>query len=303
MGGPGDLSQVRPYLREIFRDPAILPVPGLLRSILSTFIVSIRASKAVERYREIGGKSPINHWTPLQTKELSRSLAEAGHDADVRYAFRYSEPTIQEVLADFADDGYKQLTVVPLFPHYSFAMNGSINLEVEKTARSLGLRYRIIDSFGNHALILDVWRTGLLETIKRAGRDVRVLFVAHGIPQRDIDRGDPYTKQVEKSVRALAESLPEGINWSYAYQSKVGPLDWSKPYLEDEIERLIATSEPIVIMALSFVCDCLETLYDLDIIAQRRIEQAGVSKTLRVPVFNDDPRFSDALAQMLIGND
>ena len=128
-----------------------------------------------------------------------------------------------------------------------------------------------------------------------AGDGARVLFVAHGIPLRNVQRGEDYPDQVARSAAEIAACLPDRTEWSLAYQSRVGPVNWTGPDLGDEIDRLTGSPAPLVLMPLSFVADCLETLYDLDIVAAQRARRAGISNVIRVPVFNDDPRFARAL--------
>ncbi|HEX04662.1 MAG TPA: hypothetical protein ENH10_05820 [Bacteroidetes bacterium] len=139
----------------------------------------------------------------------------------------------------------------------------------------------------------------LKSAMDEAGTGARVLFVAHGIPMREVKRGDNYPDKVSENAAMLAETLPAGTDWGLAYQSRVGPIEWTQPYLEDELERLAKSSDPVVIMPLSFVADCLETLYDLDRIAAPELLNRGVSKVVRVPVYNDDPRFIERMAQLV----
>lgn len=303
MGGPDHIGQIRPYLQEIFRDPAILPVPNLCRNSLANLISSRRAGKISERYNHIGGKSPIRKWTESQVRELGRALKTQGKDIVVSYAFRYCSPFIGEAIAGLWQDGFRDITVVPLFPHYTSAMTGSVLKEVDRAANAHGLHFRSIGSFGNSPAILDLWKQYLLDSLSHAGEEARVLFVAHGIPLRNVRRGDPYPSEVEQTARSLGAALPSGTKWSIAYQSKVGPAAWTGPYLEDEMNRLSESSSPLVIMPLSFVSDCLETLYDLDIVAMKEAHSSGIMEVVRVKAFNDDPKFAEALCKLIFEDD
>jgi hypothetical protein len=98
----------------------------------------------------------------------------------------------------------------------------------------------------------------------------------------------------------VSQTLPDGTDWSLSYQSKVGPVAWIEPYLENEIARLGQSSKPIVIVPLSFVADCLETLYDLDIVAAEQIKKLGIKKYVRVRVFNDDPEFAQIISDLVM---
>jgi ferrochelatase len=296
MGGPDDLSQVQPYLRAIFRDPAILPMPGLFRAPLAAWISSRRTEKVQDRYRLIGGRSPLHHWTDRLRAEVEKALRESGSDMQVDYAFRYTAPFIPEAIASLKRAGIENVLALPLFPHYTKAMTGSVLREVERAAFETQLHWHSIDAWGLHETVLDLWKKYLLRSVDLAGENARVLFVAHGIPLRSVRQGEDYPDRVMDSARSLGQALPEGTQWSLAFQSRVGPVEWTGPYLEPEIQRLAQSSDPLVIMPLSFVADCLETLYDLDRVAMDQARAAGIETVVRVRVFNDDPCFAKILA-------
>lgn len=297
MGGPDDASQIRPYLRAIFRDPAILPLPHLLRAPLAGWISARRADKVAARYAQIGGGSPLRRWTGAQT----RNLADVMNYSSLRFypAFRYTAPLIPDVLRAAREDGCRDAVIVPLFPHATGAMTGSILRETERAAAAMNLPWRAVPAWGNHPVVLNLWSQYLARSLHVAGESARVLFVAHGIPQRDVQRGDDYPEQVAATARALGERLPAGTPWTLAYQSKVGPVKWTGPYLEQELARLAKSPQPLIIMPLSFVSDCLETLYDLDIVALETARKSGIETVVRVRVFNDDPDFARALAEVI----
>lgn len=299
MGGPADVSQVRPYLRAIFRDPAILPLPGLLRVPLAHWIAARRADKVAARYLRIGGGSPLRRWTEAQQNNLAAALAETSDHLRIAGAFRYTTPSIPAALTRLRQDGCERVIVLPLFPHTTAAMTGSILREVERAASALALPWQAVPAWGSHPAVLDVWNRYLSRSLQVAGDGARVLFVAHGIPLRNVRRGDAYPEQVMASARALGSRLPNGTEWSLAYQSKVGPVAWTGPDLADELARLAKSPQPLVLMPLSFVSDCLETLYDLDIAAMEAAQQSGIETVVRVRVFNDDPDFARALAVII----
>jgi ferrochelatase len=299
MGGPTSLEQVREYLRAIFRDPAILPVPKPLRAVLAALISSRRSGPVADRYRLIGGRSPLLHWTERLRTLLEAALRANGDQTKVAFAFRYTSPLIPEAFAALKREGIEHVTVLPLFPHYTPAMSGSILLEARRAAESLSLSWSALDAWGMQFEVLDLWSRYLNRSVDLAGEGARVLFVAHGVPLRNVRRGDTYPDQVLETAERLASMLPGRTEWSLAYQSKVGPVEWTGPYLENELERLAAHPEPLVIMPLSFAADCLETLYDLDYVAMETARKAGVESVVRVRVFNDDPEFARALATLV----
>jgi len=295
MGGPSDTSQVPGYMRSIFLDPAILPVPGLIRGLLASFITSRRTPAVIERYNMIGGGSPIKRHTERLVENVRRLVEQSGRERSVLFAFRYTSPKIPDVINRLHREGYTRLRILPLFPHYTKAMTGSIFQEVEMFVPTSMMTASSVRSWWHHQDIIELQKTYLREAMTRAGDGARVLFVAHGIPLRNVRRGEDYPDQVAGSAAEIAACLPNRTEWSLAYQSRVGPVKWTGPDLSDEIGHLAGSPAPLVLMPLSFVADCLETLYDLDIVAVQRARRAGISNVIRVPAFNDDPRFARAL--------
>lgn len=296
MGGPSDLNEIKGYLNSIFNDPAILPVPGFIRKPLASYISYRRTPKVAERYRLIGGRSPLPWWTGKLRELVSGELGNHGGNLNVIHAFRYSPPTIDKAIAEAAKNGADEIVLLPLFPHRTGAMTGSVKKAAEDSCRKFNLKLKPVSDWGNRPEIIDLWSGYIDEELKEISGDCYVLFVAHGIPLRDVSRGDPYPELVKETAANLGDKLPAGIGWSLAFQSKVGPVKWTGPYLEDEIMRISKISKNLLIMPLSFVADCLETLYDLDIVASRLAKESGFEQVRRVRVFNDDPGFAKALA-------
>jgi len=299
MGGPENVRDVPDYLRSIFLDPRIISLPSILRIPLAHLITGLRAKKVIARYKLIGGASPLK-W---RTASLALSILSILRDENqkyetVSYAFRYTSPSIRDKMVALKDVGIDSITLFPLFPHYTGSMTGSIQAEAETAAADLGLELRTIPKWGMHPSVIKIQQDYLKEAIVKTGNKARVIFVAHGIPMSHVNRGEDYPRQLEATVAAIAEVLNKDIYWVLTYQSKVGPVKWTTPYLEDELDRLCQSRDPLIIMPLSFVSDCLETLYDLDIVATDKIRTAGIEKFVRVPVFNDDTNFAEALARV-----
>jgi ferrochelatase len=291
MGGPSGPSQVEPYLRAIFRDPAILPLPGAARAVLARWIARRRTPKVRERYQKLGGASPL--------LEATARLAQAVHLAlpdewSVEHAFRYCEPSIDGALRALSARGVTRVTLLPLFPHYTDAMSGSIEREAQRLSGALGLELELLPSFGDQPEVLELWHGMIAAALDDAGGRARLLFVAHGVPLRNIRRGDPYAREVEHSARALAKRLPPECEWKLAYQSRVGPVAWTGPYLEEALaqwltEPLSAAPKPLVVVPLSVLSECLETRYYLDDVAAARADH-------RLATLDACAGFAEALA-------
>lgn len=295
MGGPARRNDVEPYLREIFSDPAIIDLPAMIRKPLASLIAMKRKNEVADRYESLGGYSPLFDWTEALRQNMLREIAIRGEDMDVAWAFRYMNPTIEETMTSLAEKGVTKVNVLPLFPHYTHTMTGSVMKVVEHVAQKLHLDIDHLEDWGQEERVLALWEEYLKTSLDEAGPGARVMFVAHGIPKIYVNRGDDYPDRVRASAEKLAKRLPNGTAWMVAFQSKVGPVEWTKPYIEDALEEWTKSDEPIVMMPLSFVADCLETLYDLDDVAKKIVDERGVKKYVRTRVFNDDPKFATAL--------
>ncbi|UCC81122.1 MAG: ferrochelatase [Candidatus Zixiibacteriota bacterium] len=298
MGGPSAISEIPGYLKSIFSDPAILPLPGFLRIPLAGIISRRRTPKVSEKYSMIGGASPLSGWTEKLGSLVGENFNSLHANIKVAYAFRYSSPTIEEAVNHLSENKIDEIILLPLFPHRTGAMTGSIEKEATKVCEKNKIKLRSVPAWGNRREIVSIWSDYINREIEKISGDCFVLFVAHGIPLRDVEKGDDYPDQVKETARALGEMLPENVGWSLAFQSRVGPVKWTGPYLEDEIIRISKLSKNLILVPLSFVSDCLETLYDLDIVAMKSAKEAGFERVRRVRVFNDDPQFAKALAMI-----
>jgi ferrochelatase len=296
MGGPRSPAEVRPFLEAIFRDPAILPL-GWLRGAAARLIAWLRAPRVRARYRRIGGGSPLPSVTALQASAVAEELRARGSRAAVGWGLRYGEPSLAHALDDLRGRGATEVAFVPLYPHASDAVTGSAVREIERAAARIGAHVRVVDAWADRDDLMALWRGRVADAFRRLGPGARVLFVAHGIPMRSVRRGEDYPARVARTAAELAVALPAGTAWSVAYQSRVGPVRWTGPYLEDELERLAASPAPLLLVPLSFVSDCLETLWDLDVVAIERARALGITEVVRMPVFNDDPAFAAVLAR------
>jgi ferrochelatase len=300
MGGPSSLDEVKPYLKSIFDDPLILTVPGFIRKPLSTYIVSKRLEKVKARYTLIGGKSPLLGWTQkleAGLKDCSAIGSDPNFD-EISYAFRYSAPLIGESIGKLIASGMDELYLLPLFPHNAKAMTGSIVIEAQKALKNTNLKLTVLPAFGQAEKLISLQNRYVAEAITDADPKIHVLFVAHGIPQRSVDRGEDYPIRVADTARAISHSLPETASWSLAFQSRLGPVKWTEPYIEDAIVTHASADKTLVMVPLSFVADCLETLYDLDTVAKELAMKVGYKRVIRVRTYNDDPKFAKILLKI-----
>ncbi len=301
LGGPDGPDAVRPFLFNLFNDPAIIGVPGPLRWALATLISRRRAPVAQEIYAELGGGSPLLANTEAQAEALEAALAEQG---EVRcfIAMRYWHPraaAVARAVRDFAPD---RVVLLPLYPQYSTTTSGSSLREWIVAARAAGLRAPTSavccypDNAGFVGAKVELIRDAIAAMdVPRERR--RVLFSAHGLPKKIVAGGDPYQWQVERSCAAVASALGDEIgDWITCYQSRVGPLEWIGPSTDAEIARAGREGKAAVVVPIAFVSEHSETLVELDIEYRRLAQANGVPVYVRVPTVGDHAAFVAGLA-------
>ena len=297
LGGPDSLDAVQPFLRNLFSDPAIIGLPAWLRLPLARFIASRRTPKARAIYAKIGGGSPIVGQTEAQARALEAALGTE-HDWRGYVCMRYWHPMTERVVRSVERFAPDRIALLPLYPQYSTATTAS-SFAAWKTTAAFKVPTVEIESYptepGFIRASLELVKQGLAEA---GDAPVRVLFSAHGLPEKVIRRGDPYQRQVEQTAEAIAQHLG-GIDWSVCYQSRVGPLKWIGPSTESEIRRAASDGRNIVLYPLSFVSEHSETLVELDIDYRHLADAAGVRRYVRVPAVGTHPQFIHGLANLV----
>jgi ferrochelatase len=306
MGGPATLDDVRPFLRNLLSDPAILAMPAFVRIPLARFIAWRRAPHVIEQYRAIGG-SPIGATTARQATALEAALATAGRPMPVRVAMRYVEPRAATALKDVAALGARRLVLLPLYPQHSRTTTDSSIDEVRALAPRFcpGVEIVQIRDWADHpgyvnALAASVGRA--LADVPPALRDrTRLLFSAHGLPLRYVTAGDTYPDRIAATVAAVLARLGDGAPpATICYQSRVGPVKWLEPATETAIDQAAAQGvKALVVVPVAFVSDHLETLYEIEVTYRERARQAGIDAFVRVPALNEDAALAMALAEIV----
>jgi ferrochelatase len=297
LGGPDSLEAVQPFLRNLFGDPAILRVPSFIRGPLASFLARRRAPTARAIYDKIGGASPILGQTEAQARALEEALG-GEHDWRGYVCMRYWHPMTEAVVRSVTRFAPDRIVLLPLYPQYSTATTASSFKAWNDLAR-FEVPTKSIDSYpvepGFIAASVELLRQGMAQ----AGRQpTRVLFSAHGLPERVIKAGDPYQSQVEQTANAIASAMGL-VDWSVCYQSRVGPLKWIGPSTDAEIERAGRDKRGVVLYPLSFVSEHSETLVELDIEYRHLATQKGVPTYIRVPTVGTHPLFIGGLANLV----
>ncbi len=310
LGGPDRPEAVRPFLFNLFNDPMILRQPAPVRWLLAKLITARRAPVARKIYHQIGGKSPILPLTREQAEALQQVLGPAD-EIRVFVAMRYWHPLAEECIADVKTFAADRVILLPLYPQFSTTTTGSFLLVWRAAAQKAGLAAdtTAVCCYPVQAGFIDGLVRRAREGIEKAvahGRP-RVLFSAHGLPEKFIAAGDPYRDQVERTVAATVEALGvDGLDYVICYQSRVGPVQWLRPYTDAEISRAGADGVPVVVVPVAFVSEHSETLVELDIEYARLAEDSGVPAYIRVPTVGTDAMFIEGLANLVrraIGSD
>ncbi len=306
MGGPDSEEAVEPFLTNLFSDPAILPLPlpPFLRSMVARFIARRRSVKVRPRYRALGGKSPQNDITRRQAAALEKELRREG-DWRVFFAMRYWHPRADAVLDEIMSLAPEKLIVISLYPHYSRAVGGSSLGEIRRLLgpQAPAFPVRAVEEFHLHHLFIkahaDRIKAALAE-FPDGGRETAVLFSAHNLPEKLIRQGDPYLDQVRATVTALLPAIGERT-WRLAFQSRSGPVKWLEPETLDTLREMAADGHrEVLFVPLSFVCDQIETLYEIDGAYREEAERLGISAFRRTPAFNDSSDFIALLAALAV---
>ena len=305
LGGPDSLQAVGPFLRNLFNDPAILPLPAPIRPLLASFISRRRTKYAQDIYRRIGGSSPLLEQTRTQASALQDRLLKDGLQARCFIAMRYWKPLTEEALAELCRWGAEEIVLLPLYPQYSTTTTGSSWKEWQRLAgnKEKTIPTHFIRSYpddpgwvGAQAALLQ----HCLDNFSVSASPPRILFSAHGLPERVVAKGDPYPEEVAITVAAILDRVGKpGLDWTLCYQSKIGPVAWIGPSTESEIMRAGREEKSLIVLPVSFVSDHSETLVELDLDYAELARRSGVPAYIRVPAVADHPLFIDGLSALV----
>jgi ferrochelatase len=306
LGGPDSLSAVRPFLFNLFNDKAVIRLPQPLRWLVATLVARRRAPLARAIYARIGGASPLRAETEAQAAALEAAL-EFGDDdgctTRVFVAMRYWHPMIRQTAAAVRAFAPDEVVLLPLYPQYSTTTTAS---SCAAWAAQAGLpaatRTRTVCCYPAAPSFVAAHARKLAEALDAmpAGRDVRVLFSAHGLPERIVAAGDPYPWQVARTVEAVIAALARpALDWVICYQSRVGPLAWIGPSTDTEIVRAGADGKAVVVVPIAFVSEHSETLVELDMDYAALARAHGVPDYRRVHTLGTDPAFIAGLAGLV----
>ena len=303
LGGPENQAAVEPFLYNLFCDPDIINFPGafLARKPLAK-LISTRRSKVVARhYAEIGGGSPIRRLTEAQGRALELALRP---HVSVRavVAMRYWHPDTNEAIAALESTPYDELVLLPLYPHYSFATTGSSLKEWNRQFKP-NVPVHMIDHFYDHpdyiAAIVDRINSVLVGVPRP--HEIHLVFSAHGLPMSIVEKGDPYPKQIDETVKMVLDLGAWPNPHVLCYQSRVGPQKWLQPSLPDMLTGMAGSGiKRVLLIPISFLTEHIETLHEINIEAREQAESLGIHDFHMMPALNDSPLLIRALADLVL---
>lgn len=302
LGGPDRPEAVRPFLFNLFNDPAIIGLPNPFRTLLAHFIAWRRSGPAGKIYDLLGGGSPLLPNTQAQAAALEQSLQQEGQQVRCFIAMRYWQPMSYEAATQVKEFRPDLVVLLPLYPQYSRTTTGSSVKAWHEAAKAVGLACptRLIASYPDDDGFIDagvnLLRSAYAEA--QAFGKPRVLFSAHGLPKKVIDGGDPYQWQCEQTAQKLVEKLNiDGLDWINCYQSRVGPLEWIGPSTDAELRRAAADKVPVLVYPIAFVSEHSETLVEIEIEYRHMAKELGIPAFYRVPTVATHPAFIAGLAR------
>lgn len=296
MGGPNNLDEVEVFLNNMFNDKYVIPAPQPIRAIIAKLITWQRKKEAKSNYEALGGKSPIVGYTRQLISKLENKI-----DATVHMVMRYTPPFAKDTIEKFKD--IDEIYAIPLYPHYSKTTTRSSFDELEEQIKKYGLKAKVVKL--EHYYKNPEYLNAIVERIKQSiGSDdpseFELVFSAHGLPQRIIDKGDSYQRHIKYNVfyarKALLEAGVHFHNTHLAYQSRLGPLEWIRPYLEDKLKSL--KKKKVIIYPIAFTMDNSETEFELDVEYREIADELGFEQYRVAKAPNDHPAFVDCIANL-----
>ncbi|MBU3639685.1 ferrochelatase [Polynucleobacter sp. AP-RePozz3-80-G7] len=302
---------VRAYLTEFLSDPRVVEIPRIIWwCILNGIILPIRSSASAKKYASIWLSklgSPLMHYSRLQAKELGEKFANEGHAVLVDLAMRYGQPSTQVVLEGLKAQGMERLLLLPLYPQYSATTTASSFDEVFRILSTWRDQpeLRLVKHYHDNPAYIAALRDQVLSSWDKDGRPDfakgdRFVMSFHGLPKRNLMKGDPYHCECLKTGRLLGESLGlEPGQYIVTFQSRFGKAEWLKPYTAPTIEKLAKEGcQRIDIFCPGFPADCLETLEEIAMEAREIFLEHGGKDYRYIPCLNSSPKWIEALSDI-----
>ncbi len=311
LGGPDKQESIKPFLFNFFMDKNIIRAPIFVRYFLAK-LISIRRSKseAGESYGELGDKSPLLENSEQQSQALEKILNLHGcGEFKTFISMRYWHPMADEVVKDVQNFNPDDVILLPLYPQFSTTTTRSSFEAWDQACDKIGF------SKPTTAICCYPWDEGFIQASadnikviydqaqKETNKKPRILFSAHGLPEKIIKDGDPYQWQCQQSAEKIAEKLDiQDLDWQICYQSRVGPMKWIGPSTEEALHQAAKDNVPVVILPHAFTQEHVETLVEIEIEYREEAVKMGLTDFYRVPTVGTNKAFIDGLSNLVIKN-
>lgn len=313
MGGPQNLGEIKSFLQELFSDTNLIQLPFFLKpfqAFIAKIIANFRYKATQKMYQQIGGGSPI---VGITNKFATNIAGEFDMTVVVKPVMRYSQPRSYQVICQLEELGVENITLFSQYPYNSSATTGSSVKDFMKYFNQSKLKdnckISVLDNWGLEQVYTNWWVNGVVKELKKLkelgielDEKIQVVFTAHGLPKSYIERGDKYKDEVEASMGIIVdEIIKKGYSPTFhlSYQSKVGPVEWIRPYTCDIIKQVADQAVAMIMVPLGFVSNHVETLYEIDILYKNTATDLGISKFVRVEVPGENKIYSRGIAKML----
>ena len=307
-GGPDSLRSVKPFLYNLFSDPTVLnfPFASLYRKPLAWLISNIRYKASSEMYKKIGSISPLIPITYLQAEKLQSLFRKNDLRVDVFIGFRYCKPFIEDTLTEISSGNYERLIILPLYPQYSYTTTGSVQLIVDKWIKKNSfnnIKLHFIKEWYKDEDYIESYVQLINNSLSNLDlRSTEIIFSAHSIPVSNIKNGDTYQKHITETSELIINKLNWKKRWHISYQSKLGPVKWIEPSTDKVIEQIAQKNKNtnILIVPISFVCEHVETIFEIGVLYKKIANKLGIKRFARVPALNTDKYLIQALYNQIV---
>lgn len=317
-GGPTKEEEVRPFLYLLFEDPLVIKIPFTpLRKFVARRISKKRAPESNHEYAKIG-YSPINKMTQIQADQLQEMLRKTHPNTNVHVVNRYTAPFAEDVIPKLKFDGGK-VFILTMYPHFCHSTTATSVREVDFAIKERFKEKEVdstrIYSWWHNQSYLEYSTNQLKTKLEKLIQDkpegpITIMFSAHGLPKRYRDKGDPYVTETTGHFNEIKRRIntwlsksdydDSRIHWELCYQSRVGPVEWTKPYTDETIDELAPKrGGHLLIYPISFTSDHIETLYEMDVTYKEQALKGGFESYTRVSGANEDIELTKCIADIL----
>jgi protoporphyrin/coproporphyrin ferrochelatase len=294
-------SAVKRYLKQFLSDRRVVEIPALIwQPILRGIILNTRPKKSAHAYSKVWTDkgSPLAWYTAAQAEDLA---ARMKGEADVRYAMRYGQPSIETQLKAMKADGCERILIAPLYPQYSGATTATVMDDAYGVLAKMRwqMALRSLPPYHDDPAYIAALKNSVEASLAQLDFEPDVILASfHGMPQRTLDLGDPYHCHCRKTARLLSEAM--GVPLEVSFQSRFGPAKWLEPATDATFVRLAGEGKKkLAIFAPGFSADCLETLEELAIQGKEQFEEAGGTHFAYMPCLNDSALGMDMIEALI----